>query len=168
VQPDGFESMFYLPLPSGEGKRSDKTLFNPHLDILFLQDPPNRDFVSSLSVICRWLDNSVLEHITSLALPYYTWRKDRMKEDLSLLMRFKRLERVWVCFVGGGSEEGRRGWLSAVNGENGGREIEVPHLKQVEEQVRGDVEGLARGFPGWKRPRFGFVMDKSELRGLME
>jgi hypothetical protein len=161
VQNDGLESMFYLAPPL----RHNLGLFNPELDILFLADPPSTHhlptyLVSSLSVLVRWLDQSVIESVTGLAIPYYTWRKDRTFKQLGLLFKFKRLQRLWVCFVGD-REEGRVGWLGAV-----GRDVDAGedgYLADVKEQVRCDVEELGRKEAGWRRPLVGVVRNRGAV-----
>jgi hypothetical protein len=167
VQGDGVESMFYLAPFSN----NNLPLFNPTLDILFLADPPSSHLVRhvpSLSVLVRWLDQGVIESVRRLAIPYYSWRKDRTFNQLGLLLRFKSLERLWVCFVGdGGTERSREraGWLGAVGREEG----EEAYLGEVREQVMGDMEELGRRDVGWGRPCVEVVRDRGAvLNELME
>jgi len=162
VQGDGLESMFYLAPPS---PNHSPVLFNPDLDILFLADPPSSHLVRhvpSLSVLVRWLDQSVIGSVRRLAIPYYSWRKDKTFNQLDLLFGFKSLERLWVCFVGdGGTERSRSGvgWLGAVGGGLG----EEGYLREVKEQVMGDLEELGRRKVEWKRPWVGFVRDRGAV-----
>lgn len=171
VQGDGVESMFYLAPPS----KHSLTLFNPTLDILFLADPPSSHLVRhvpSLSVLVRWLDQSVVESVRRLAVPYYSWRKDRTFNQLGLLLRFKSLERLWVCFVGdGGIEEssGREGWLGAVGRVADRHDGGEGYLGEVREQVMGDVEELGRREVEWRRPLVMVVRDRGAVMSeLME
>jgi hypothetical protein len=156
VQDDGRESMFYLAPPP---PRHNFTLFNPELDVLFLADPPSTRRVSSLSVLVRWLDPSVIENVTGLAIPYYSWRKDKTFKHLGLLLKFKSLRRLWVCFVG--DRPGMEGWLSAIEMERDGSE--EGYIKDVRKQVWGDIEELERKEVGWKRPWVGVVRDRGAV-----
>jgi hypothetical protein len=171
VQGDGVESMFYFAPPS----KHSLTLFNPALDVLFLADPPSSHLarhVPSLSVLVRWLDRSVIESVRRLAVPYCSWRKDRTFNQLGSLLRFKSLERLWVCFVGDGRIEGSGGswgWLVAVGRVGDGHDSKEGYLGEVREQVMGDVEELGRREMEWRRPSILVVRDRGEVMSeLME
>jgi hypothetical protein len=156
------ESIFYLSPPSAS-IRAYPVLFNPEHDVLFLADPANTRRVSGLAVLVRWLDQDLVQNVKNLAVPYYSWRKDRTFGNLGELRRFRKLERLWICFVG---DEGREagGWLGAVRRRDGGergREEEEgdKYLIEVREQVRGDV-ALEAALKGWERPVVRVVRDR--------
>ena len=160
MQQDGTETSFHLSLPL----KMNPVLFNPKIDAMFLADPPGSHQISSLSVLVRWLDTSVVESVRRLGIAYSTWKKDRTFEQLVLLTKFKGLERVWVCLVGalGGEELRGEGWLQAVQREQF-------YLEEVREQVRCDVEDLQRKIVGWRCPQV-MVVDnrRAVLKELTE
>jgi hypothetical protein len=147
--------------------KKPQTLFSPTTTILFLADPPSHaptTYYTSLSVLPRWLPTSLLSSIRYLVLSYYTWRKDRKFHLLQILYSFSSLERLYVCFVGSGTEwkgKGRGeggGWLDAVRRDANDMDGMV---RQVEREVLGDVEELDRKAGGkWKRPVVKVVRDR--------
>lgn len=84
-------------------------------------------------------------------------------------MKFLALEELWVSFLGGGAmgraggwRAPRRTWSDVVGGseEVGGL---WSHVKEVEEEVRADVEGLKRACEGWCVPRVRVVRHRGVL-----
>ena len=152
--------------------RGDKpfALLDPRKDILFLQDPHQMmnslggPLISSLAIMMRWMSKEIIEHLRSIAIPYFTWRKTRKVESLELLMGFKGLEELYVSFLGGQSIVQAHTWLDEVNGVD---ELGV-HFKEVEMEVLADVENLARQFPNWRRPMVRVVKHRSVLARELE
>ena len=119
--------------------------------------------MSSLETLLRWCPVEK-QRLKRLALPYYTWRKTRNNGRLGLL-RDIGLEEVWVSFLGdcyAGSRGYRATWSDVVGGL-------WSHVKEVEDEVRADVEGLKRSFPDWKVPNVrvikhrGLLMEEFEV-----
>lgn len=81
------------------------------------------------------------------------------------MRRFKRLERLWVCFVGDEVKEATGysgGWLGAVGGRFE-EEATGRYLMEVREQIRGDVameSYQGRALDGWERPVVRVVKDR--------
>jgi hypothetical protein len=158
------DSVFYLHPPS---LNTPPILFNPNIDLLFLADPPSTRKVSSLSVLVRWLDKDIVASLRNLAIPYYSWRKDNTFGQIGCLRDFKRLERLWIAFVG---DEGREsaGWLAAVDRGEVGAEQGEPYLCEIREQIRGDI-AMERALLGWGRPVVRVVKDRGVvMRELVE
>jgi 2EXR family len=152
----GQETLFYLYPGS---TRAPPVLFNPDIDVLFLADPLSMRKMSSLAVLVRWLEKDVVETVRNLAVPYYSWRKDNTFGNLGVLEKFKRLERLWVCFVG---DEGKKsaGWLAAVDrGEMDEEDEGERYLAEVREQIRGDIV-MEKALVDWNRPITRVVKDK--------
>ena len=165
-----FSSSFSDPeaqycLSTLKGSRS-YALFDPSHDILFLQDPPRTVdrtgglVISSLEILSRWcpVDKARLKR---LALPYYTWRKTRNNGRLRLLREFG-LEDLVVSFLGDGySGSHRASWSDVVGGL-------WSHVKEVEDEVRADVESLKKQDPSWTAPRLRIVRHRGVLLQELE
>jgi hypothetical protein len=175
VQQDGKESVFYLHPPA---HRASPILFNPDQDVLFLADPSNTSQSSSLAILVRWLEKELVKSVRYLAVPYNSWRKDRLYGNLGELKKFKALERLWICFVADENFQGTGDWLAAVrrrgrDESQGGRDIkeENKYLVEIREQVRGDVASDG-ALLGWERPVVRVVRDRGvvmkELREIGE
>lgn len=165
---DGEEMVHCLGSLKGEGPYA---LLDPGRDIVLLQDPPRmRDrtggfVISSLDILLRWLGNDVVSSLRRLAIPYYTWRKTKNRGRLKLLMEFGALEELYVSFLGGGNMGGGgRTWCDVVVAQ-GGSEVGGlwSHVREVEEEVRADVEGLKRDWREWKVPRVTVVRHRGVL-----
>jgi hypothetical protein len=118
--------------------------------------------ISSLEILLRWLDTSIIQSLRRLAIPYYTWRKTRNTVGLKLLLEFGALEELYVSFLGASFEgRGRKeNWSDVVGGL-------WSHVPEVDEEVNADVEGLKRRYPGWKVPRVKVVRHREMLmRGI--
>jgi hypothetical protein len=175
VQQDGQESVFYLRPPA---HRATPILFNPGQDVLFLADPSHTRLVSSLAILVRWLEKEFVKSVRYLALPYSSWRRDRLYGNLGELKKFKALERLWICFVADEDLQGAGDWLAAVrrrgrDESQGGRDVEEEnkYLIEVREQVRGDVASDG-ALLGWERPVVRVVRDRGfvmkQLREVVE
>jgi hypothetical protein len=175
MQQGGKESVSYSHPPA---HRESPILFNPDQDVLFLADPSHTSLSSSLAVLVRWLEKELVKSVRYLAIPYNSWRKDRLYGNLGELKKFKALERLWICFVADENFQGTGDWLAAVrrrgrDESQGGRVVEEEnkYLIEVREQVRGDVASDG-ALLGWERPVVRVVRDRGvvmkELRGVGE
>jgi hypothetical protein len=155
-------------------ERGPLTTFTPRHDILFLADPPNidasgssEDLISSLEILLRWLDSSVVKNIRYLSMPYATWRRDHLSGDLKRLKEFEKLEKIWVCFVGETVEMNREsaGWISLVR--MGDSSV---YFRQAKEQVLGDWRDLEDDWKGigLNPPIVEMLSDKKALMKLVE
>ena len=151
-----------------EGKRPF-ALLDPKSDILFLQDPPRNsnplgaETRSSLATLIRWVDAAVLRNLRRLALPYSTWKKMNNFDLLHLLLEFKELEELCISFLGGVPVG-----VGAMCADEGGVEELGSHVREVEVEVTGDVEGLKRLFPEWMNPKVKVVKHIGIIRKELE
>jgi hypothetical protein len=135
-------------------------LVDPKRDILFLEDPQmpahfgSGSIVSSLSILVRWIEHEIILNLRRLAIPYYSWRKCRITETLTVLKEFKGLTELYVSFMGG-YEPGST-WSDGI-GELAG------HMDEAEAEVKADLENLERGSRGWQRPKLKFVKHRGVI-----
>jgi hypothetical protein len=148
------------------GKGEVCALVNIRRDIIFLQVHEQEiirssgPMVSSLEVLMRWLGADARSSLRRLALPYYAWRKARLRKSLWLVTQLTALEELLVCFT---DADQRRGWLDAVIDEA----VTESHIKEARDEVVSDLERLANDFPSWRRPRMSMLQNKKCLKELL-
>ncbi|KAH8813243.1 hypothetical protein F5884DRAFT_330211 [Xylogone sp. PMI_703] len=156
--------------PSGKGHilamrkgKPQYTLFDPAHDLLFLQDPPQHFTAlgsvrsSSILVLVRWIGRDITENLRLLAIPYCTWRRDRERGRLPLLMRFTSLDYLYVSFLSTSPEPQSPGWVSVMS-QAVNEEIEG-HMCEMQKEVLEDLDRLAKAKPFWNRPKLRCVKD---------
>ncbi|RFU33277.1 hypothetical protein B7463_g3075, partial [Scytalidium lignicola] len=143
------------------------TLLDAAHDLLFLQDPPQHFTAlgsvrsSSLLVLVRWIGIDITENLRLLAIPYCTWRRDRERGRLQLLMKFIALDYLYVSFLSTTPEPQSPGWESVMS-QAVNEEIES-HMREMQREVVDDLDKLAMSKPFWKRPKLRFVKDVDVL-----
>lgn len=144
-------------------RRRRRALLDPRRDVVLLQDPPDQRggtvLISSLATLTLCLNPYIRNNLRFLAIPYYNWRKARLEGLLKHLLAFKVLERLYVPFMEGMGNS--TDWSGAV-----GVEIEG-HIREVEEEVRSDLEMLAVTHPGWRKPELRVVRHRHSMAEML-
>ena len=166
---EGEETVYCFGSFTGETGEDQRpyALLDPRRDMVLLQDPARmRDrmggfVISSLEILLRWLGKDLVRCLRRLAIPYFTWRKMKRRGTLRLLMEFGALEELYVSFLG---RSAGRTWCDVAVAQ-GGSEAEGlwSHIREVEEEVRAEIEGLKRECGEWTAPMVRVVKHRGML-----
>jgi hypothetical protein len=99
--------------------------------------------IGGLHFMGTLLDKVSMENMRRLAFPYYTWQT----RHLGKMTKFTGLEEVFIIFQ---------------------KEWEEEDLRSARENVRDDLEELARRVLGWKKLVVIFVEDEESLAEMVK